>query len=230
VNDTKGHPKGDECLDVVVRTIGTVVGRKGRIYRWGSGDEFAVCLPDFSTEEAQATAERIRREIEEARPGGEIDVTASIGVCGSDRANSQSADEILEFADKAMYQSKRSGKNQVTSWPCGAEGAQLVGGAEKPTKQAVKAQLAVFLKEGREIQNGLHYSNFDSLRQKQEWEQRIEKYLEKNLDGSYAVRFQTPGHPPTTYPEGINSKMMAPWADTGARMAMLNSFIAEIRE
>ena len=74
------------------------------------------------------------------------------------------------------------------------------------------------------------YSNMDSLRQKQEWEQRVEKYLEKNLDVSFAVRFQTPGHPPTTYPDGINSKMMAPWADAGARMAMLNSFMAELRD
>ena len=230
VNDTLGHSKGDECLDLIVGTIATVVGRKGKIYRWGSGDEFSVCLPDFSTEEAQATAERIRRRVEEAKPGGEIAVTTSIGVCGSDRANSKSADEILDFADKAMYQSKNSGKNSVTTWPFGVDAGQSVPRAAKSTKQAIKAQLAVFLKEGREIQNRLEYSNMDSLRQKQEWEQRVEKYLEKNLDGSYAVRFQTPGHPSTTYPEGINSKMMAPWADTGARMAMLNSFMAELRE
>jgi diguanylate cyclase (GGDEF)-like protein len=230
VNDTLGHSKGDECLDLVVSTIGTVVGRRGKIYRWGSGDEFAVCLPDFSTEEAQVTAERIRRGIEEAKPGGEIIVTTSIGVCGSDRANSKSADEILDFADKAMYQSKNSGKNGVTTWPFGVDEGQSVPHAAKSTKQAIKAQLAVFLKEGREIQDRLEYSNLDSPRQKQEWEQRVEKYLEKNLDGSYAVRFQTPGHPPTTYPEGIDSKMMAPWADTGARMAMLNSFMAELRD
>lgn len=230
VNDTLGHSKGDECLDLVVSTIGIVVGRRGTMYRWGTGDEFAVSLPDFSTEEAQVTAERIRRGVEEAKPGGEITVTTSIGVCGSDRANSKSADEILDFADKAMYQSKNSGKNRVTTWPFGADAGQSVPRAAKATKQAIIAQLAVFLKEGREIQNGLEYNNIDSLRQKQEWEQRVEKYLEKNLDGSYTVRFQTPGHPPTTYPEGINSKMMAPWADTGARMAMLNSFMAELRD
>jgi len=86
------------------------------------------------------------------------------------------------------------------------------------------------LKEGREIQNGLHYSNFDSLRQKQEWELRVEEYLEGNLDGSYAVRFQTPGNPPTTYPDGINEKMKTPWANTGAKMMMLNSFMAEFRD
>jgi hypothetical protein len=168
--------------------------------------------------------------VEEAKPGGEIAVTTSIGVCGSDRANSKSADEILGFADKAMYQSKNSGKNRVTTWPLGVDAGQSIPRAAKPTKQAIKAQLAAFLKEGREIQNGLEYSNINSLRQKPEWEQRVEKYLEENLDASYAVRFQTPGHQPTAYPDGINSKMMAPWADTGARMAMLNSFMAEFRD
>ena len=230
VNDTLGHSRGDECLDLIVGAIATIVGRRGKLYRWGAGDEFAVCLPDFSTEEARATAERIRRGVEEAKPGGEIAVSVSIGVCASDRTNSQSADEILDFADKALYQSKNSGRNRVTTWPFGVDAGQSVPRAAKPTKQAIKAQLAVFLKEGREIQNGLHYSNIDSLRQKEEWEQRVEKYLEKNLDGSYTVRFQTPGHPPTAYPEGINSKMMAPWANTGARMAMLNSFMAELRD
>jgi len=231
VNDTLGsHSKGDECLDLVVSTIGTVVGRKGGVYRWGSGDEFAVCLPDFSTEEAQVTAERIRCAVEQAKPGGEITVTTSIGVCASDRVESQSAKEILDYADKAMYASKQSGRNRVTAWPIGVNLAADATPNPKPAKHAVKAQVAVFLKEGREIQNGLEYSNIDSLRQKQEWEQRVEKYLEKNLDGTYTVRFQTPGHPPTTYPDGINSKMMAPWADTGARMAMLNSFMAELRD
>jgi diguanylate cyclase (GGDEF)-like protein len=111
VNDTNGHSAGDECLHKVVTSIGTVVGRKGELYRWG-GDEFAVCLPDFSTEEAQVT---IRLAIENARPGGEIVVTASIGICGTDRTDSNAAHEILDFADQAMYQSKRSGKNRVTS-------------------------------------------------------------------------------------------------------------------
>jgi diguanylate cyclase (GGDEF)-like protein len=115
VNDTKGHSEGDACLDRVVNAIGAAVGRKGKIYRWG-GDEFAVCLPDFSTEEAQATAERVRNAVEQAKPGGEIAVTASIGLCASDRAGSKSAEQLLDFADKAMYQSKDSGRNRVTAW------------------------------------------------------------------------------------------------------------------
>jgi diguanylate cyclase (GGDEF)-like protein len=116
VNDTNGHSEGDACLDRVVSTIATVVGRRGKLYRWG-GDEFAVFLPDFSTEEAQVTAERIRVAVEQAKPGGEIAVTTSIGICGTDRTDSKSTEEIINFADKAMYESKRLGKNRVTIWP-----------------------------------------------------------------------------------------------------------------
>jgi len=116
VNDTHGHLEGDACLVRVVSTIVTVIGVKGKLYRWG-GDEFVVALPDFSTEEAQVTAERIRVAVEQAKLGGNVAVTASIGVCGNDRTDSKSGEEILAFADQAMYQSKQSGKNRVTTWP-----------------------------------------------------------------------------------------------------------------
>lgn len=116
VNDTKGHPEGDACLERVVKAIGGVLGRKGTLYRWG-GDEFAVTLPDFSTEEAVATAERVRRAVEETKPGHDIPVTTSIGVSASDRMSSTTAEELLAAADKAMYVSKDQGKNRVKSWP-----------------------------------------------------------------------------------------------------------------
>jgi diguanylate cyclase (GGDEF)-like protein len=116
VNDTHGHPAGDACLDKFIGAVEAVVGQRGRIYRWG-GDEFAICLPDFSTAEAVTTAERIRSAVEQVKAGGKIEVTTSIGVCGSDRTESRSPEELFDFADKAMYQSKHSGKNRVTAWP-----------------------------------------------------------------------------------------------------------------
>jgi GGDEF domain-containing protein len=51
-----------------------ILGRKGALNRWG-GDEVAVTLPDFSTEEARATAERFRHAVAQAKPGYDIAVT-----------------------------------------------------------------------------------------------------------------------------------------------------------
>ena len=115
VNDAKGHQEGDACLASVVKVIGSVLGRKGILYRWG-GDEFAVALPDFSSDEAHGTAERIRRAVEQSKPGGDLPVTTSIGVSGVDQMTNGSAEDLLTAADKSMYISKRQGKNRVTSW------------------------------------------------------------------------------------------------------------------
>jgi len=90
------------------------------VFRWG-GDEFVVILPDFTTEEAHVTAERIRIEIENAKLGGdEIAVTASIGVCSTDRVEEKTLDGVVKCADAAMYESKfpggqkeRAGRNRV---------------------------------------------------------------------------------------------------------------------
>jgi diguanylate cyclase (GGDEF)-like protein len=108
------HSAGDACLNRVVNTIGTILGNRGNLYRWGSGDEFVALLPYVTTDEAKATAERIRSSIEQAGKG-QVQVTASIGICATDQAKTDSAEEILKLADQAIYQSKHSGKNRVTS-------------------------------------------------------------------------------------------------------------------
>jgi diguanylate cyclase (GGDEF)-like protein len=119
VNDTLGHSAGDVCLDGAVAIIAEVIKGRGKVYRWSAhaGDEFAVLLPGFSTLETQATAERIRVDIEQAKLGKDVSVTASIGVCSTDRVDSKSAEQLLDAADKAMYVSKHSGKNKVTAGP-----------------------------------------------------------------------------------------------------------------
>jgi hypothetical protein len=72
-----------------------ILGRKGALNRWG-GDEFAVTLPDFSTEEVRATAERFRHAVAQAKPGYDIAVTTSIGVSASDRVVSTPAAGLLD--------------------------------------------------------------------------------------------------------------------------------------
>lgn len=115
VNDTKGHQAGDECLAKVAETIGGVIANKGKLYRYG-GDEFADILQNADVDEAAATGERIRRAIRAAQPGGDIEVTASIGVAASDQAGLRDAEQLLKAADDATYASKRGTKNCVTKW------------------------------------------------------------------------------------------------------------------
>jgi diguanylate cyclase (GGDEF)-like protein len=74
-------------------------------------------LPDFSTDEAELTAERIRSTILQEKLGGDLPVTASIGVCATDRTESKTPEEIVENADQAVFESKRRGRNCVTVWP-----------------------------------------------------------------------------------------------------------------
>jgi diguanylate cyclase (GGDEF)-like protein len=116
VNDTMGHDAGDNCLERVAKIIGSVVLHKGRAYRYASGDEFMVVLPNVDEAEALASAERIRRTIELENPGGSVKVTASIGVILASAKSYNSAEEVLKAADQAMYESKLK-KNTVSFAP-----------------------------------------------------------------------------------------------------------------
>lgn len=158
VNDTKGHLEGNACLDKFIGAVETVVGRKGRVYRWG-GDEFAICLPDFSTTEALTTAERIRSGVEQAKAGGDIEVTTSIGVCGSDSTDSKSPEELFDFADKAMYQSKHTGKNRVTAWPLSSTGTKVENTPTKRLGEQERRKLAESVVLSIKTDNG-HHRNY----------------------------------------------------------------------
>lgn len=113
VNDSLGHGAGDQCLEAVVALIGNTIASKGKLYRYG-GDEFVVVLPNFDASEAQATAERIRKGIDETNPGGEVKVTSSIGIACSSDPETKSGEQLIKAADDAMYSSKSEGKNRIT--------------------------------------------------------------------------------------------------------------------
>ena len=97
--------------------------------------------------------------------------------------------------------------------------------AEK--KKAIKNRLAQFLNEARSIQRSIEYNDPSGIHEKEAWEKRVEEYLRKGLDESYAVRFRNPSHQVSSYPSGISPKMIVPWGEITARMAMLNDFISE---
>jgi len=110
-NDTFGHPAGDEVLKNISRILETEARNSDYVARYG-GEEFVVILPDSDEHDASAAAERFRAAIETAdwpqRP-----VTASIGVSTMAEEAMEPADLII-LADRALYASKRAGRNCVT--------------------------------------------------------------------------------------------------------------------
>jgi diguanylate cyclase (GGDEF)-like protein len=116
-NDTYGHATGDAVLKQVAKTIRDCV-RVGLDLpcRYG-GEEMVVLLPETDTQGALVTAERIRREIEAtalAGPEGEqLRVTISIGIA-TFPAMAETASDLFERADQALYASKHGGRNRST--------------------------------------------------------------------------------------------------------------------
>lgn len=115
INDLYGHKEGD----MVLRTIGEILKKSTRpldIVSRNGGEEFTVMLLNCSGKLSYDISERIRKAIENhifiLSSGDKIKVTVSIGLA---TFNSTDNDEtsLLEKADKALYQAKRMGRNQV---------------------------------------------------------------------------------------------------------------------
>ena len=116
VNDTYGHIAGDKVLAAVANTIRETIRRSDEVYRYG-GEEFVVILSNTKKGGASFIAERVRKEIEKLKVNfnEEIDVTASIGISSSEIMEDVS--QTLAHADKALYQAKEQGRNQVVFCP-----------------------------------------------------------------------------------------------------------------
>ena len=114
VNDSLGHPAGDELLKEVARRLAACVRPRDLVARLG-GDEFAILLEDTqSHDDAVRLGERLLQAL--ARPaqinGTEVRPQASIGLTFSDMGYRE-PDEVLRDADLAMYQAKAGGKGRL---------------------------------------------------------------------------------------------------------------------
>jgi len=116
INDRFGHKTGDVVLQEVAESaFAELRGPFDRLGRWG-GEEFVILLSDVTLEQAEAVCERIRARIESLaleHKGQVISVTASFGTCLL--AQGGNADIALETADAALFESKNSGRNKVSS-------------------------------------------------------------------------------------------------------------------
>jgi diguanylate cyclase (GGDEF)-like protein len=109
-NDNYGHPAGDGALKIVANILKENLRGADVAARYG-GEEFAVLLPQTSIEEASQIAERIRRQIERT-DFPHRGVTVSIGIAQT-TAEVNSPDDLIWAADRALYQAKDRGRNNV---------------------------------------------------------------------------------------------------------------------
>jgi two-component system cell cycle response regulator len=124
INDSLGHPAGDEVLREVAGRIKMELRLSDTLGRYG-GEEFVALLPETALDDASNVAERIRAGIADkpfslaqGAHNATVSVTVSIGVAtldvaASDQVIHASAQQMLTEADTALYQAKHAGRNRV---------------------------------------------------------------------------------------------------------------------
>jgi diguanylate cyclase (GGDEF)-like protein len=117
INDSAGHLRGDEVLRALGGVIQSSIRTVDSAYRYG-GDEFVVLLPETDIVGAFVVAEKIRVGAEELELtlGADSQASVSIGLV-SHPEDGLSAEELMAAADRAMYQAKSLGKNQISGNP-----------------------------------------------------------------------------------------------------------------
>jgi diguanylate cyclase (GGDEF)-like protein len=129
INDSLGHPVGDELLQQVAARIRKRTRGEDTAGRFG-GDEFVVVLPEIGTgpEGAGGEIQRVAMELQQflSRPyvveGHELDITASVGIALFP-SDGTTPNEILKHADMAMYRAKEQGRGTVRFFTPGLQEA-----------------------------------------------------------------------------------------------------------
>ncbi|MDN7124018.1 sensor domain-containing diguanylate cyclase [Pseudidiomarina terrestris] len=119
LNDTLGHDTGDRALQAIANGICVATRGTDFVARIG-GDEFASIHPGASLEDSLVILERAREQVLKVSAENDWELSVSIGICHCADADLAvrgecTVEAILRVADAAMYQGKRSGKNQITA-------------------------------------------------------------------------------------------------------------------
>ena len=115
INDTYGHDGGDAVLRAIASEMKKSIRQSDALTRIG-GEEFAIIMPNIRHHLAKEVMERLRRNIESSEiliDGQTINITVSIGTAVSEPNLIISADDLYNLSDRALYQAKHSGRNNV---------------------------------------------------------------------------------------------------------------------
>jgi diguanylate cyclase (GGDEF)-like protein len=113
VNDTFGHPSGDEVLCAIANALSEAVRGSDLVARYG-GDEFAVLAPETSAEALLMLAERVLSQVHGIRctlGGREVEVSVSVGGAFALAGATVSPEILLARADESLYEAKRAGRD-----------------------------------------------------------------------------------------------------------------------
>jgi len=121
-NDTYGHDSGDDCLKKIVLALSKCIMRKEDFVARYGGEEFVVVLPNTDKNGAQMIAEKLLKKVSEYNIPHKLSdiadhVTISIGGTVGIVKYSQSPQDYIKVADKALYESKKNGRNRYTFEP-----------------------------------------------------------------------------------------------------------------
>lgn len=115
INDKYGHEAGDNLIRTMANTIRANLRDTDILARYG-GDEFVVFLPETPATAAHEVAERVREAVESIVfrvKSAQVPVTTSVGIA-TYPTDTSNPDDVLDYADQAMYRSKQDGRNKVT--------------------------------------------------------------------------------------------------------------------
>ncbi len=113
INDTHGHPFGDQIIQSIAETLNTSLRPSDAIGRYG-GDEFLVILENCPYVRAEELSRRIltqNHSLTFISKGEEVNCSISIGLAATDKIDFDSPESLLEQADQSLYQAKNSGRN-----------------------------------------------------------------------------------------------------------------------
>ncbi|WP_445946240.1 sensor domain-containing diguanylate cyclase [Shewanella sp.] len=116
INDEFGHLGGDYCIQSIAKVLSEQLKRPTDLVSRFGGEEFAIILPNTDIEGAMLVAETVRAGIDELELKWDnklMKISASLGVSAAIIESDDHPTELLELADKALYQAKRNGRNRV---------------------------------------------------------------------------------------------------------------------